>query len=221
MIAPMAQIRMLRISAGVVIVAALALSGWSFWRWQTQLDGGTMMKSPLFGYIVLALDVHQQGDLSWADALPSVILLLINAAGFVLLLLARAARLERHALTSRPPVENAETGTPGGARQARWPRLLDAATTPEVMTTVAIAIVISCAFLMVMVISPLGWRTLTGVSMMIEFVDVFDVLSHVASWVVLVALLLISLAVAILLFANAEPIERTKTGRAGSNEGRR
>lgn len=220
MIAPVIQIRMLRFAAGAVIVAALALSGWSFWQWQTQMDWGTMMNSVLFGYFFPPFDVHQQRDLLWADALPSVVLLLINAAGVAVLLLARAAHFERRALTNRPPIENTETGIPGGPRQARWPRLSAAATTPEVTRTLATAIVISCAFLMVMVTSPLGWRTLTGVSMMIEFVDVFGVLSLVNSWVVLVALLLISLSIAIFLYTNAEPSDRPKSGNPGSNEGR-
>lgn len=169
----------LRLAAAAVTVAALALSAWAVWRWQAPLDRLALTNPFQFD------GAHPP---SWSDALTSVVPLVINSVGVAILLLAWACRLEDPTASKRPRITAGLTG-------------------PVAMTTWATIIVASCALLVVIVLaSPaLRWKTITGVSMMIEFVDVTGVLSLVEGWVVLVALLLISLAIAILLYADATP----------------
>ena len=210
---PMTKIGFLRLAAVAVMVAALALSGWLLRQWPGVVAG------------VTPFDPHGAGSFlakPWVSAAPLLVLLLANATGAALLLLAHAAFIERHQPTRHLQTEQPGQVVPDASLKTRFALLSNWLAAPQVMTTLATAIIASwvLSFLIAMMVPSVGLRTLNGGSKMIELVDVLGVLSLVRSWVVLVALLLISLSIAILLYANAEPFDRPKNGHPGSNEGR-
>lgn len=201
----------LRPAAFAIVVAALALSVWLFWRWHTLLDAGDIMMHPF------RFDVVYRP--SWAEALPSVIPLLAHAAAVALLLLARANLRDPALLT--PPFQ---AGKPAQIRH----RLVSASALRSMAAVLIVCDVVP--LVLALVALPLGswtifgipFRTIVGISMMIEPIDVFGlvrpgdpfpVVRH--TWLVMGVLLLASILIVVALYATARSINRPRTDQPG------